>query len=373
MGSASPQIVVVGAGAFGGWTALHLLRRGARVVLLDAWGPGNARASSGGETRVIRATYGSAHVYTGMVARAFELWGEAEARWQRRLYHETGVLWMVGEDDSYVRASRPALQAEGFAFEELTPAEAVRRYPQIDPDGIRSAHYEPRAGFLLARRACEAVVEAFVGEGGVYQQRAVWPGPIAGGHMRSLRLTEGTAFEADSYVFACGPWLGLLFPELLGGLVRPTRQEVFFFGTPAGDERFERMPVWVDLTAGFVYGVPGGERRGFKLADDERGETFDPTWGDRTPSPEKARWAREYLATRFPDLRGAPLLEARVCQYEDTPDHHLLLDRHPAAANTWVLGGGSGHGFKLGPAIGEQAAEAVLERRNPDTQFRLAR
>ena len=365
--------MVVGAGAFGGWTALQLLRRGARVVLVDAWGPGHSRASSGGETRVIRATYGPAHVYTEMVARAFPLWREAEQRWNRRLYYETGVLWMTGEDDSFVAASRPALRDAGFPFEELTAVEAARRYPQVNLEDVRAVHHEPRAGFLLARRACEAVVEAFQAEGGTYRQRAVRPGPIEGGRMGSLAANDGEPLEGDAYVFACGPWLGLLFPDVLGGFIRPTRQDVFFFGAPEGDLRFETLPVWMDLVRGLVYGVPGGERRGFKLADDTRGEPFDPTWGDRTPSPDKIRWAREYLAFRFPDLRDAPLLEARVCQYENTPDLHLLLDRHPAAANVWLLGGGSGHGFKLGPAVGEQAAEAVLERTQPNALFRLNR
>jgi sarcosine oxidase len=366
------RVVVVGAGALGGWTALQLLRRGARVLLLDAWGPANSRASSGGETRVIRTTYGSARVYSEMAARALGLWREAEQRFQQRLYFETGVLWMTGDDDSYVQDSRPALRGLGLRFEELTPAEAAARYPQVNLEGVRGVHHEPGAGFLLARRACAAVAEAFVREGGEYRQAAVRPGEVAGGRMGPLRVADAVV-EADAYVFACGPWLGTLFPDAVGGLVRATRQEVFFFGTPAGDVRFEQMPVWVDLARGFIYGIPGGERRGFKLADDARGEEFDPTGGDRTPSPEKVRWAREYLAFRFPDLRGAPLLEARVCQYENTPDHHLLLDRHPGAANAWLLGGGSGHGFKLGPVMGELAAGAVLEGRPPGPPFSLAR
>src|SRR3954471_17951837 len=90
-----PHVAVIGAGAFGGWTALHLLRRGARVTLLDAWGPGNARASSGGETRVIRATYGPDRIYVQMVARSLQLWRENETRWRKPLYHRTGVLWMA--------------------------------------------------------------------------------------------------------------------------------------------------------------------------------------------------------------------------------------------------------------------------------------
>ena len=104
------HIVVVGAGAFGGWTALFLRRSGARVTLVDSWGPGNSRASSGGETRVIRATYGPRAVYTRMAARALALWKEHQTRWHRQLYHGIGVLWLVESDEQYEKAALPILR-----------------------------------------------------------------------------------------------------------------------------------------------------------------------------------------------------------------------------------------------------------------------
>jgi glycine/D-amino acid oxidase-like deaminating enzyme len=370
------RIVVVGAGAFGGWTALHLLRGGARVTLVDAWGPGNSRASSGGETRVIRGVYGDRRVYTEMAVRAFELWRENEQRWGRRLYTETGALWMAtGEDDRYMRAAMPLLREAGLPYEELTIAEARSRYPQVSFDGVRWAMLEKKAGFLLARRACEAVVEGFVAEGGAYRMASAKPGPMAGGAMRAVVLSDGTAVEADAFVFACGPWLGRLFPDVIGERIRATRQEVFFFGTPADDARFSegRMPVWVDLGPRLIYGIPGGERRGFKVADDTAGPPFDPTSGERLVSPEGLRAAREFLARRFPALAGAPLVESRVCQYESTPDSHFVMDRHPAAANVWLVGGGSGHGFKHGPAVGERVARLVRGEAAIDPVFALGR
>ena len=200
------------------------------------------------------------------------------------------------------------------------------------------------------------------------------PGGIAGGRLTGVALSDGTRLTADVYVFACGPWLPKLFPDVVGDRIEPTRQDVFFFGTPAGDARFSerQLPVWVE-TPRFFYGIPGNERRGFKIADDARGPAFDPTSGDRTPSAEALRAAREFIARRFPALPGAPLLEARVCQYENTPDHHFLADRHPAAANAWIVGGGSGHGFKHGPAMGEHVARVVLGDIPVEPLFSFAR
>ncbi len=370
-----PHVVVIGAGAFGGWTALHLLRRGARVTLLETWGPGNARASSGGETRIIRATYGPDRIYTRMMARSLALWRENDKRWGSALYHRTGVLWMVGEDDRYERAALAALREAGLAFVELSAEEAGKRYPQMNFERVKWTILEEDAGYLLARRACRVVLEGFVSEGGTYLQVAAEPGAIREGMMDGLILSDGSRLAAEAYVFACGPWLGKLLPDVLGHRIRATRQEVFFFGTPAGDSRFLEgsLPVWIDNGKQVLYGIPGNEDRGFKVADDTRGPLFDPTTGDRMPSPEGLRRVSDYLAFRFPGLKDAPLLEARVCQYENTPDSRFIIDRHPRAANAWIVGGGSGHGFKHGPAVGEQVAGMVLGAHTPDPFFGLGR
>jgi monomeric sarcosine oxidase len=377
-GTTQPKahIAVIGAGAFGGWTALYLLRRRAQVTLLDAWGPGNSRASSGGETRVIRGTYGPNQPYTKMAARATQLWKENEQRWNLKLMHQTGVLWMVAAgDDQFERGSLPALREAGIACQELSLQELAARWPQINLEGVHWGIYEPEGGYLTARIACQAVLDGFLAEGGEYKSLAVSPRNLDSGKWDSLLLSDGSELTADQYVFACGPWLGKLFPEAIGARVRPTRQEVFFFGTPAGDERFtdKKLPVWADHRDKFIYGIPGNQGRGFKVADDTRGPEFDPTSGDRTVSAEGLKNIRDYVAFRFPGLKDAPLLESRVCQYENSPDNNFIIDRHPKHENVWLLGGGSGHGFKHGPALGEMMAGLVLEHKNPDVLFRLGR
>ncbi|HSG38304.1 MAG TPA: FAD-dependent oxidoreductase [Thermoanaerobaculia bacterium] len=356
-----PHISVIGAGAFGGWTALHLLRRGARVTLLDAWGPGHSRSSSGGETRIIRGAYGPDRLYVEWVARSFELWRGAEIMTGETLYRRTGVLWMCGEDDGYVRDSLPYMEDVRLPVAELSPGEARARFPQIDFDGVRTVYFEEKAGALFARRACQTVVAMFEAEGGEYRQAAY----------------DAATLTADLYVFACGPWLAGLFPDVIGErFLRNTRQEVFFFGTPAGDPRFQDdgCPIWIDLGGERIYyGIPGNEHRGFKVADDTRGEPIDPTTGERTITPALLEAARAEVARRFPALAGAPLVESRVCQYENTPDGHILFDRHPEDANVWFLGGGSGHGFKIAPALGEYAAGVILDGGSPLEIFKLDR
>jgi glycine/D-amino acid oxidase-like deaminating enzyme len=375
--SSSPHIAVIGAGAFGGWTALELCRRGARVTLLDAWGPGHSRSSSGDETRIIRGVYGPDKVYVDWVARAFPLWRQAESRWGVTLYRRTGCLWMCGDDDGYVRACLPHFADAGLAIAELSLAEARSRFPQIDFDGVESIFFEAEAGYLLARRACQAVAAAVAAEDGEVRLASAAPGPIVNGRLERLDLADGSTLAADLYVFACGPWLGSLFPEAIGERrILPTRQEVFYFGPPAGDRRFDDdgCPVWIDLSGERIYyGIPGNEHRGFKVADDTRGEPFDPTLTERTLTPSLLAAARAVMARRFPALAGAPLVESRVCQYENSSDGHLLFDRHPEAANVWFLGGGSGHGFKLGPALGEYAAETILADGTPLPLFSLDR
>jgi glycine/D-amino acid oxidase-like deaminating enzyme len=376
----NPHIAVIGAGAFGGWTALHLLERGARVTLLDAWGPGNSRSSSGGETRIMRGTYGPDQPYTELAARSLKLWQKYERRWKRTFLHRTGVLWMVSDrsknnDEAFERGSIEMLKRARIKFEELSVAKMKKRWPQINFAGIRWGIFEPECGYLEARASCQAVVGAFIAQGGEYRQGEVLPDGLEISTLRSLKLSGNSKLKADIYIFACGPWLGKLFPKTIGSLIRPTKQDVFFFGTPAGDNRFtdSHLPVWANHRDRFIYGIPGNDHRGFKVADDTRGPAFDPTSGERIISKNTLRTVRDYVAFRFPALKNAPLIESRVCQYEQTRDGNFILDRHPRLENVWLLGGGSGHGFKHGPAIGEMMAELILENAEQSAFWRLSR
>jgi glycine/D-amino acid oxidase-like deaminating enzyme len=237
--------------------------------------------------------------------------------------------------------------------------ELARRFPQISPRGINVAYYEPEAGALSARLAVQTVVDRFVKAGGEFRLARVEPPTGKSGHLEQIRLADGTQHSASSFVFACGPWLPQLFPQAVGDLIRVTRQEIFYFGAPVGDSRFNagEFPVWL---SGSFYGVPALAGRGVKICEDEVGPPFDPTTGDRVASAEGLRRVRDYLALRFPALKDAPVVESRVCQYESTSDANLLIAPHPDFRNLWLVGGGSGHSFKLGPKVGGVVAAAIM-------------
>lgn len=370
------HIAVIGAGAMGGWTAYWLQQSGVRVTLLDPWGPGHNRSSSGGETRITRGVYGPDRVYVKMVAESFPMWREFERRWGVECYVNSGALWLFSvEDDGYLKASLPFLKEFDLPIREVPLEELKRRYPQIGTEGLHSAWMEEEAGFLHARAACRYVAKAVVGSGGEFRQVGVRPGLISGGRMGALELSDGTRLKADAYVFACGPWLPRLFHDLLGRHLQVTRQEVYFFGAPRGNQyQHPYLPVWLEFGRTFYYGIPDQSFRGFKIADDIRSHMhFDPETDDREPTPERIDQARAFLRRRFPGLGEAPMVESRVCQYTNSPDGHLLLDRHPEAANVWLAGAGTGHGYKLGPPIGKYVTDLILNGKETDAFFSIAR
>ena len=368
----SYDVAVIGAGVFGVWIAYQLRRTGASVLLLDAYGPGNSRASSGGESRIMRLGYGPDEIYTRSAQRALQLWQEffAEFDSPTPLFHRTGVLWLARKDDAYCEATFTNLQAAGARCERLTPNDLRERFPQLNFDGVDWAIFEADAGVLMARRAVQAVALKGRANGIDYLENAI-AAPVTS---RKLATTTGKDITAEHIVFACGPWLPKLFPALLSDLIHVTRQEVFFLGAPAGDDRFKppNLPVWIDFND-LVYALPNLDSRGFKIAIDAHGAEFDPDHGERIVSAESTRAIREYLSRRMPSLVDAPVTETRVCQYENTSNGDFLIDRHPSLENVWLAGGGSGHGFKHGPAVGEYVTSMILGNGHPEPRFSLAR
>jgi sarcosine oxidase len=374
------DVIVVGTGVFGAWSALHLSRKGQRVLLVDAYGPANARASSGGESRIIRMGYGADELYTRWATNSLAQWKElfasAPPSASAALFHETGVLWLAGESDKQLGATKEVLTRCKVRFESLNRGAIAERYPQFALHGIDTAILETGSGVLMARRSVMAVVDQTASLGVEYRQAHVaTPTFEQSGITRldALTTNSGEKIAAGQFVFACGAWLGKVFPEILGPRIFPSRQEVFFFGVPPGDQSFgvKALPTWL-IQGDEVYGMPDLESRGFKIALDHHGDRVDPDTQSRVVSREASERVRAYVAERFPELRNSPIVETRVCQYENTSNGDFLMDRHPQLSNVWFAGGGSGHGFKHGPAFGEYLARQLLEGGPAEPRFSLA-
>ena len=369
------HIAVVGAGVFGAWTAHHLLGLGHRVTLIDAHGPAHSRASSGGESRMTRAAYGKDAIYARMAHDSLGQWKALSAVSGLPIFHPTGVLFFAAGNEPYIADSIAVGRRLGFVTEAMTRAQMARRFPMIDFSGVDIGVYEPGFGALMARRSVGTLVDRFVRAGGTYRHAAVAP-PATGKPLSALTLSSGETLPADRFVFAAGPWLGKLFPGLLANRIFATRQEVFFFAAPAGDRRFTgpAMPGWADFNGGdLYYGFPDLEGRGVKFARDTHGPLVDPDTQSRRFSDEALAEVVAFRDRRFPALRGAPLTESRVCQYENSSNGDFLIDRHPATNNVVLVGGGSGHGFKHGPEVGRLAAALVSgQGPQPEPRFTLA-
>ena len=353
------DMAVIGAGVFGAWIAYRLRQSSKSVILIDAYGPANSRASSGDESRIIRMGYGADEIYTRAAMRSLELWQEFAANVNEPLFRQTGVLWLAHESDPYPVATADTLTKLAVPFEKLAVSEVARRYPQFNLEGISWGMIEPHSGVLMSRRAVHAVVRRAIDDGVEYLQEQVAP-PSGKGRLDSITTSNNRRISAGEFVFACGPWLPKIFPDVLTGLINPSRQEVFYFGAAAGDTRFAPplMPAWIDFKEE-VYGLPDVDGSGIKIAIDRHGPPFDPDEGDRVVTEAGLAEVRNRQATRLPALRDAPLLDARVCQYENTSNGDFLIDRHPEFDNVWLVGGGSGHGFKHGPAVGEYVAARI--------------
>ena len=361
----APEIVVVGAGAFGLWTALHLRRLGASVTVVDAYGPANSRATSGGETRGVRSSYGDrphGPQWARWAKEAIHRWiawdEEARDRLLPRLFFQTGDLILREEETPYIEDTRANWDAMKAEYEVLKPEEVRSRWPQIRFENLGLALYEPDAGVVRARRAIESVARVFQEEGGTIRIGRAALGSSSGRRLEEVRTTASDTLPAATFIFACGPWFPKMFPALMEKRLRIPMGHTFYFAVP--DERFmfPNMP---------SYGVPGctgwpalpPDHRGFRVRTGGR-PPDDPDLSDRWIPAKFHERPREILELHFPDLVGAPINETRACHYESSVDSNFIVDHHPDFDNVWLAGGGSAEAFKFGPVLGEYIAKRVL-------------
>ena len=373
-GRHAEHIAVIGAGVFGAWTGHHLQQAGHKVTLIDAWGPAHSRASSGGESRMTRAGYGRDAIYTRMATESLPQWKALSAVSGLPILITNGVVFFSAARDDYFDGAIEVHRKLGYPLEVMNNAELSRRFPMIDFDGVAIGIHETGFGALMARRSVQTLVDRFVRAGGTYVKGFV-PAPVPPRALNELRLSSGESISADRFVFAAGPWLPKLFPDVIGKRILPTRQEVFYFATPPGDRRYlpAAMPGWADFNAGDIfYGFPDLEARGVKFAHDAHGAEIDPDTQGRRPTDAALAEVVAFRDRRFPGLRGAPLTGAEVCQYENSSNGDFLIDLHPALDNVLLVGGGSGHGFKHGPEVGRYASARLFGSVKPEPRFSLA-
>jgi glycine/D-amino acid oxidase-like deaminating enzyme len=355
-----PSAVIIGAGIFGGSLAHELVDRGWEVTLVDQYPPGHVRAASGGESRLIRAAHGSDLWYVRSARRAWQRWRQLEEESGTSLLVPCGAVWLARDEAGWEAESERALRSEGIPVERLAPQDAAELFPSFAGDDLAFCLLEPEAGVLRARDATRAMVSLARSKGvrfvGGEARRA------AGGAID----VEGETLAADVCVWACGAWLAGIFPD--EARLRVTRQEVLHFGAPIAWET-PPVPAWVDYDAAF-YGVGDLDGRGVKVCPDREGPEFDPDRDSRAPSQQAESDARAYLTRRFPALADAPLVFSRVCPYALTGDTNFLVARHPEE-RVWLLGGGSGHGFKHGPSLAEYVAGLIERGEEPDERFGL--
>ncbi|MDX1394867.1 MAG: FAD-dependent oxidoreductase [Gemmatimonadota bacterium] len=365
-GDQAPDFVVVGAGTFGMWTALNLVRLGATVTVVDAYGPGNSRSTSGGETRGVRTSYGDRPhglqwVYWADEAiRRWIQWDEEGSELLLpKVFFQTGDLIMREEMEPYLEDTMAHWETVGIQYESFGPDEIDHRWPWIATEGITTALYEPQAGVVRARRAIESVATRFVDEGGEIRIARAALGSASGGRLDHIELDGGEdTLSGSTFILALGPWFPKVLPELMGKRMRIPIGLVFYFGVPDSRWSFPNMP---------SYGVPGctgwpalpPDHRGFRVRTGGK-EGDDPDTSDRWAPPESHERPREIIERYFPDLVGAPLNETRACHYEFGSTRNFLVDLHPDYENVWLAGSGSAESFKQGPVLGEYIARRVM-------------
>jgi len=316
--------------------------------------------------------YGRDELYARWAVRSLTAWQSLSAQAGQAFFHRTGMLWFVGKgDEGHTQQTQETLEKIGVPHRRLSIAGLKIQYPEISTEGLEWALWEPDSGVLMARQSIQALVRLSVQQGLEYRIADVQR-PTSQRRLERITTSAGETISGGAFLFACGAWLPTMFPNLLRERIFPTRQEVFFFAPPPGTTSFAppSMPTWLHHAA-LVYGIPDLENRGVKISVDRHGPAFDPDSGLRLASAEGLATAHRYLAQRFPKLKDAPLSESRVCQYENTWNGDFLIDRHPALEDVWIVGGGSGHGFKHGPAVGEYVKQMLTTSAVREPRFSI--
>jgi sarcosine oxidase len=357
------DVAIVGLGAMGSAAAHELARRGARLVGFDRYAPPHALGSTHGRTRIIREAYFEHPLYVPLVRRAYERWAELEKEAERTLFQRTGGIMVGPADGVLVAGALCSAQEHGLPHELLDADELRVRYPMLAPPEGAVALFEPRAGILFPEACVESWLTLARSHGALLrssEQVLHWE---ASGDGVRVETTGGT-YGAARLLLTAGAWLPTLIPEL--GLPLAIERQLFHWFAPARPEDFapERFPIglWEYAEDRIVATFPDvGD--GVKIGIHHEGELTDPERVRREVSAQETARVRALLARLVPAAAG-PMVEARVCLYTNTPDHHFLIDFHPQHPQVLIASPCSGHGFKFASVIGEVLADLLLTGRS---------
>ncbi|MDF1663373.1 MAG: FAD-dependent oxidoreductase [Planctomycetota bacterium] len=360
------RVLVVGAGIFGASTALALSDANYDVVLIDAGPIPHPLATSTDISKACRMEYGSDLVYMELMEEAFLGWDRWNKEWQEQglapLFHKAGILFLTTEPmspGSFELDSFTALRTKNWNPQRLSPSLLKESFPAWSEGGFQDGLFNPQAGFAESSKVVRRLIEMAKRKGVEVLPncpvKELMETEVAGKKkVTGARCSTGQSFEADEVILCTGVWTKRLCPEL-DQCFKISSHPVFHFKLPERHREFfsrERFPVFAaDVTQTGVYGFPVIDGI-IKIATHGLGQLVTPD-SPREVSQSQHRTLRNFLKKSVPMLKDAELVESRLCFYCDTQDEDFWIARDPARAGLTVATGGSGHGFKFAPILGD--------------------
>ena len=373
MSSKNHEIIVVGGGIFGLSTAIELNRRGHDVGLINPDRIPHPLAASTDISKIVRMEYGSDQQYFKMAEHSMRQWRKWNEVLQEEIYREVGILLLCRKSLSepaqrYEYDSYHILKENGYNPQPQDTEELAKRFPKINTDYFSEAVYNDRAGYVLAGRAIERLA-AYAHDQGVsiYEGQTASDFVQSNSQIKGVNTKEGHTFGCDRLVIAAGAHSPLLVDELKP-YIQATGHPVFWL-KPSDPHQFEapEFPVFTaDISNSGWYGFPLHPAAGvIKFGRHTDGLPLHPDHDERRVTDYEVAEFRGFISEAFPALNDAPLVYTRRCLYTDTLDGHFWIDHHPDIDGLTVCTGGSGHGMKMGPVVGEITADVMEGKDNP--------